>query len=456
MSANLIPSDDIRAEFSRAMSKMYRVEVPLYGELVDIVATVNAQAISARPDLLLELGQSGGFQRLDDERHGAIRIGTAEELSILRRAFAIMGMYPVGYYDLSVAGVPVHSTVFRPTDPASMVKCPFRIFTSLLRLELIEEIELRELARETLKERSIVDPVVVDLIEKAERDGGLNRFDATRFVIDMTETFKWRPVASVDRETYESLHRAHRLIADVVSFQGPHINHLTTRALDIDAAQQEMVARGIDAKSVIEGPPPRAIPILLRQTSFKALEEPVRFPNDGPGEVGAHTARFGEIEQRGAALTPKGRALYDSLLSEAHGAIGPLAGDYQARLEMAFARFPDTEEELRKQGLAYFTYSVAEPANSTGETDFESLIASGRIVAKPQVYEDFLPVSAAGIFQSNLGGTERHTYSAQAAQRAFELALGSKVIDPMELYGQIEKRSLGAALSQLSDQASVG
>ncbi len=26
---------------------------------------------------------------------------------------------------------------------------------------------------------------------------------------------------------------------------------------------------------------------------------------------GTHTARFGEIEQRGVALTPKGRQLYD-------------------------------------------------------------------------------------------------------------------------------------------------
>jgi uncharacterized glyoxalase superfamily metalloenzyme YdcJ len=32
---------------------------------------------------------------------------------------------------------------------------------------------------------------------------------------------------------------------------------------------------------------------------------------------GTHSARFGEIEQRGVALTPKGRALYDRLLQAA-------------------------------------------------------------------------------------------------------------------------------------------
>ena len=47
-------------------------------------------------------------------------------------------MYPVSYYDLSCAGVPVHLTAFRPIDDAALCRNPFRIFTSLLRLELIE------------------------------------------------------------------------------------------------------------------------------------------------------------------------------------------------------------------------------------------------------------------------------------------------------------------------------
>ena len=58
--------------------------------------------------------------------------------------FTIMGMYPVSYYDLSQAGVPVHSTAFRPIDDASLARNPFRVFTSLLRLELIENEILRQ------------------------------------------------------------------------------------------------------------------------------------------------------------------------------------------------------------------------------------------------------------------------------------------------------------------------
>lgn len=41
-----------------------------------------------------------------------------------------------------------------------------------------------------------------------------------------------------------------------------------------------MPQRGINPKAVVEGPPTRNCPILLRQTSFKALEEEVSFIGD--------------------------------------------------------------------------------------------------------------------------------------------------------------------------------
>jgi uncharacterized glyoxalase superfamily metalloenzyme YdcJ len=133
-------------------------------------------------------------------------------------------------------------------------------------------------------------------------------------VQEALETFRWHRHATVDEETYHALHREHRLIADVVCFPGCHINHLTPRTLDIDRVQALMPECGIEPKALIEGPPRREVPILLRQTSFKALEEPVMFAGE---HKGTHSARFGEIEQRGIALTPKGRALYDRLLQAA-------------------------------------------------------------------------------------------------------------------------------------------
>ena len=210
------------------------------------------------------------------------------------------------------------------------------------------------------------------------------------------------------------------MIADIVSFPGPHINHLTPRTLDIDAAQAEMTHAGLNAKAVIEGPPPRNCPILLRQTSFKALEEDVHFTD---GIQGAHTARFGEIEQRGAALTPKGRALYDSCLADARAnctpaADGSNARDYMKALHEAFTPFPDDWQEMDAAGLAYFYRQDKE----------------GNPALLPVIYEDFLPVSAAGIFQSNLGDEASQNIEAHSNQSLFETALGAPVSDPFALY----------------------
>ena len=74
--------------------------------------------------------------------------------------------------------------------------------------------------------------------------------------------------------------------------------------------------------------------------------------------------------------------------------------------------------------------------------DWEALIAQGLVQAEPITYEDFLPVSAAGIFQSNLGGDEQKHYQANAAQQVFEAALGAQVHDEIALYAQAQERSM--------------
>ena len=443
-----VARDDIRSRFSEAMSAMYREEIPLYGELIDIVAAVNERTLAETPALASELRRSGEIGRLSLERHGAIRLGTPQELSLMRRAFAVMGMYPVGYYDLSVAGVPVHSTAFRPTHEKALARNPFRVFTSLLRLELIEDPALRKSAEAILAGRRIFTRAAIGLIERAETQGGLTPDDAEGFVDELLETFRWHSDAKVDGATYARLHDAHRLIADIVSFRGPHINHLTPRTLDIDAAQTEMKRRGIGAKAVIEGPPRRKVPILLRQTSFKAVEENVTFAGAGMDEAGVHSARFGEIEQRGVALTRRGKKLYDLLLAQARGVDGSQGEDYERRLSAAFKRFPDSFDELRRRRLAYFRYAVTDAGHQRVAAgfarggDLEAWLSTGSVKAEPIVYEDFLPVSAAGIFQSNLGGGEQRSYSAATAKESFEQALGAPVLDEFELYEALATSSL--------------
>lgn len=441
-----VSPDQTRATFSRAMSEMYQKEVPLYGDLMSLVGEVNRQCLEQQPTLAQSLARTGEIERLDAERHGAIRVGTAAELATIARLFAVMGMQPVGYYDLTSAGVPVHSTAFRAVHEQSLQVSPFRVFTSLLRLELIDDTALRELAAQLLEQRQIFTQDCLALIDRFERDGGLDQADSDAFVEQALETFRWHHDATVTAAQYQRLHDAHRLIADVVAFKGPHINHLTPRTLDIDTVQALMPARGITPKAVIEGPPPRRHPILLRQTSFKALQEKVAFTDRPAATEGSHTARFGEIEQRGAALTPKGRALYDRLLDASRSALAGFPSEYNADEYMRllgeqFGEFPDDLAQMREQDLAFFRYFVS-GLPSAGETTLQGLLNNGAIRCEPLVYEDFLPVSAAGIFQSNLGDNAQTEYGLGSSQEAFHQALGRAVLDELALYAQTQQRSL--------------
>ncbi len=439
--ATLLCADDIRMKFSRAMSEMYRAEVPQYAELLTIVAEVNREVLLRDSALESRFEAAGELERLSVERHGAIRLGTAAELKQIACLFAVMGMQPVGYYDLSIAGVPVHSTAFRPIDDAALKRNPFRVFTSLLRLELIDDRNLRAEAERILAGRKIVTERAIELARIFASKGGLSEQQAEEYVGEALETFRWHKEAMVDARTYAHLFEAHPLIADVVSFKGPHINHLTPRTLDIDLAQQRMRRRGLTPKATIEGPPRRKCAVLLRQTSFLAIEEPIVFPDGKGGDLaGTHKARFGEIEQRGAALTRKGRKIYDDALA--------------TKEDASFDALPDDWSALRARELAFFRYAAALTGAGAARREdpplaIAALIEQGNLRLDPIVYEDFLPVSAAGIFRSNLGDDTGAACASASSRADFEEALGRATLDEFQLYEQAEKASLQIALNQL-------
>ncbi|MBN7120841.1 DUF1338 domain-containing protein [Erwinia billingiae] len=451
MESRWVSADSLRAGFASAMSAMYQQEVPQYGTLLKLVSQVNAEVLAQNPALKQQLERDNELARLSVERHGAIRVGTAAELAMLRQVFAIMGMYPVGYYDLSQAGVPVHSTAFRPVDDDALNANPFRLFTSLLRLELIDDPSLQQQAAEILAARDIFTPRCRELVSLHQQQGGLSAQQAEEFIPEVLETFRWHQQTTVDQRTYQALLEQHRLIADVVCFPGCHINHLTPRTLDIDRVQALMPDAGITPKAIIEGPPRREVPILLRQTSFKALDEAVRFRD---AHHGTHTARFGEIEQRGIALTAKGRELYDRLLQESE--TGTDNRVHQQKLGDIFQAFPDDARTLRVQQLAWFTFRLSEkgrahPEQIAGQQNIETLLDAGLISATPMIYEDFLPVSAAGIFQSNLGSETKARSQGHSSKAEFEKALGAAVQDEIALYAQRQKASLArCGVTQMS------
>ena len=76
--ANTITADDIREHFSQAMSAMYQQEVPQYGTLLELVADVNPAVLENNPLLHEQLANADELARLNVERHGAIRVGTAK------------------------------------------------------------------------------------------------------------------------------------------------------------------------------------------------------------------------------------------------------------------------------------------------------------------------------------------------------------------------------------------
>lgn len=136
-------------------------------------------------------------------------------------------------------------------------------------------------------------------------------------------------------------------------------------------------------------------------------------------------------------------------------AAGSTTGDYDAGLAGAFTAFRDDWAALRSQGLAYFRYSATPAGVEAGKrralpSTLDDLVAEGLLRYDPIVYEDFLPVSAAGIFQSNLGSDAQQSYAARSNRAAFEVALGAEIHDEMTLYARTEKDSVERAMNQLS------
>ncbi|OHE92439.1 hypothetical protein CORC01_12230 [Colletotrichum orchidophilum] len=476
--ANYVDADTLRTTFALAMSAMYKSEVPLYGDLIQIVQTINKNAqTKKRHGLDGSATMQASVERLTLERHGAIRLGTPHELHTVRRIFALLGMHPVGYYDLSVAGLPMHATCFRPTSTRSLERNPFRVFTTLLRPELLTSGTARVVALALLARRKLFSDALLELLTTAEevQDGRLTPEQGERFVVEAIRTFSWQPLAAATHEEYALLRSEHPILADIACFRSSHINHLTPRALDINAAQEAMLAAGMAVKSRIEGPPLRQCPILLRQTSFLALQEGIRFAVSGRDEFvdGFHKARFGEIEERGAAVTPAGRRLYDELLEEAMATAQEKgepadAGIVDEIFAKVFEKYPDDWDELRRQGLVYSEYrctkTAKEKLRSLADLDaadpaslLDRLVSEGVLEALPITYEDFLPFSAAGIFQSNLqsgtgsreatmGGNEELT---GPDVDGYEKALAREILDANELYAQAQMKSLQTCAEEL-------
>ena len=117
---------------------------------------------------------------------------------------------------------------------------------------------------------------------------------------------------------------------------------------------------------------------------------------------------------------------------------------HQSHLSRIFASFPDSWSVLRDNKLAYFSYT-AHPDDSVSphdHTSLDDLVERKAVDYSPIVYEDFLPLSAAGIFQSNLDSTPRSILPGRPDKAGFEVALGEETMDQFGLYARVESDSI--------------
>ena len=451
---------ELRAEFALRLATLYGNEVPAYNTLVDVSREVNEDLISKNGE---DAERLGSIQRVTAERHGAIRVGSARELAQAARLFAAFGMYPVGFYDLrdaSKSSVPVVSTAFRPVHADELAKNPFRVFTSMLTYDdrrFFDE-ETGKLLESFIEARTLFSEELLELTDTASAEKELAGKEASRLLDLATAAFELSQ-EPVDHDWYFRLERISAVAADIGGVPSTHINHLTPRVLDIDDLYARMEARGIAMIDEIQGPPNWEGPdVLLRQTSFRALAEERNFRHpDGGIRPGLLRVRFGEVEQRGIALTPFGREVYDRMVADGDNRL-TVSEAGTTRVEVAEKvwreNLPDNETELALQGLGYFTYRVAAPRQSGAlqSACLRELVEAGVLIPEPIVYEDFLPRSAAGIFQSNLtddGSRDDEQLGTPYDIHRLSEVLGGRIFDPHELYQAQQTASIKEAERQL-------
>jgi len=523
---------DMQNRLFAELSSMFGREVPLYGKSLLVNRACNEAVCRLLGKLHVGFAMSDGeLERSSGERHGAIRIGRRDEYRWIGRLFACFAMEPHNFYDMTAVGVksqPVIATAFR-----SRSRPEHRVFTSLLVTDYFDAATQARVDA-LLAKRSVFSDRAKQLIEKSERNGGLEWSDAEALIAECTgRIFKWTGKAR-DHALYRELTAAgFKNAADIACFESHHLNHLTpntfcmdlyTAAMkhclgEVDAAWFEARANAVLARLVrqadhdfmklhfkhvpleeiaaygtgsvspadiagiaaglvaafakpefalakmthagfkdfTEGPSADT-PVLLRQDSYRAIAEPVEFTEvDGSVVKTTHTARFGEIEERFYACTPKGRALYDGCLAAADAVREKdptwpkrdMAG-YEAAYAVPFAAFPKTLSELIDAGLVYVRYAptakgiAAARAGTIASTDLRELVRAGFADYEGLRYEDFLPVSAAGIFASNLqqyGAKSTAAVKPTYSQRLLEEILGTPIVDATAMYAVFEAES---------------
>jgi uncharacterized glyoxalase superfamily metalloenzyme YdcJ len=239
---------DMQNRLFASLSAMFGKEVPLY----DKSLAVNKACNQAVCGLLAALHQ--GFSMSDEEldrtsgeRHGAIRIGRPDEYRWIGRLFACFAMEPHNFYDMTNVGAksqPIIATAFRST-----LRPEHRVFSSVLMTDYFDH-ATRARIEGLVGTRTVFSDRAKQLIEKSEKNGGLDWTDAEALIKECTDRiFKWTGKAR-DHALYKELSAAgFKIAADISCFQSHHLNHLTpnTFCMDLYTAAMKHCLGEVDA-----------------------------------------------------------------------------------------------------------------------------------------------------------------------------------------------------------------
>ena len=127
-----------------------------------------------------------------------------------------------------------------------------------------------------------------------------------------------------------------------------------------------------------------------------------------------------------------------------------------------FESFPSRLRELIERELVYAVFEPGERMDAC-EAEIDSLsvidmVRDGVLLCRGMRYEDFLPLSAAGIFASNLEqyGTDSTAEERPNFERAHpEAIMDRPIVDSDAVYRSLQKESLHASLRTLGVTALI-
>ena len=436
---------EIRGRIVAQILNQFQQTMPIYAQMMDVAQTINQAA-----------GEDES-RRLGKIMHAAIRCASPAELQTVREIFELIGCQPVNYYDLR-ENVSVQSTAFRPVDESEIQQNGFRLFCSMLSIDCIAA-EHQPFVQSIIDRRNVFPQPLLDLIEVGQQ-AGWNHQQVDQFVELCVELFVRPETALVSQDECKRMRTINKVAAQVLITNSLAFNHLTPSVASVPLAHQRMVEQGIETIPVWQGPV--GIDVILRQTSCLAPPVVLKFPEvDGTFVEAEYQETFVEFEERLQALTPVGRQEF-----ERRFAIGKqnltlpesdpsYADHYYQTMTKALDGFPTDQKALWQQGLAYFTFEIADSAITSDEVaglDFEALIECGIVGLVPQQYEDFFGPAATNIFNSNIGlsGVSNVGLATKESQEQFEQQLGSKVVDMYDYYAAIQNKSQQAVMARLA------